>query len=69
MFYKTFKRIFDFTSALLLLIVISPLFLVLMLLVRLSIGSPIFFKQKRTGGSGNLGIHRRDRAGSGAPDE
>lgn len=49
MFYKTFKRIFDFTSALLLLIVISPLFLVLMLLVRLSIGSPIFFKQKRTG--------------------
>lgn len=49
MFYKTFKRIFDFTSALLLFILISPLFLILMLLVRLSIGSPIFFKQKRTG--------------------
>ena len=47
--YKIIKRIFDFISALLLFVVISPLFLLLMLLVKLKIGSPIFFKQKRTG--------------------
>jgi len=47
--YKVFKRCFDFTSALLLLLVISPLFLILMLLVRIKHGSPIFFRQQRTG--------------------
>ena len=47
--YKIFKRCFDFTSALLLFIVISPLFLVLMICARISIGSPIFFHQERAG--------------------
>lgn len=47
--YKIFKRCFDFTSALLLFIVISPLFLVLMIMVRFKIGSPIFFRQTRVG--------------------
>ena len=49
MVYKVFKRAFDFTSALLLFIVISPLFLVLMICARFSIGSPIFFHQERSG--------------------
>jgi len=49
MVYKVFKRCFDFTSALLLFIVISPLFLVLMISARFSIGSPIFFHQERSG--------------------
>lgn len=49
MIYKIFKRCFDFTSALLLLLAISPLFLCLMLMVRIKHGSPIFFRQKRTG--------------------
>lgn len=47
--YKVFKRIFDFVSALLLLIVISPVFLVLALLVRINLGQPIFFHQTRSG--------------------
>ncbi len=47
--YKIFKRCFDFTSALLLFLVISPIFLVLMLMVRIKHGSPVFFHQKRTG--------------------
>ena len=47
--YLVFKRCFDFISSLLLLIVISPLFLVLALLVRLKMGSPIIFHQVRTG--------------------
>ena len=47
--YKIFKRCFDFTSSTLLLIVISPLFIVLMILVRIKHGSPVFFRQQRTG--------------------
>lgn len=49
MVYKVFKRCFDFTSALLLFIVISPLFLVLMICAWISIGHPIFFHQERSG--------------------
>ena len=47
--YRVFKRVFDFTSALCLFIVISPLFLILCILVRWNLGAPIFFKQARTG--------------------
>lgn len=47
--YRLFKRCFDCVSATLLLLVISPLFLFLMLMVRIKHGSPIFFRQKRTG--------------------
>lgn len=49
MFYRFIKRVFDFTSALLLFIVISPLFLSLMICAFLSIGRPIFFRQERSG--------------------
>lgn len=47
--FRVIKRIFDFISSFLLLIVISPLFLLLMLLVRINLGSPIFFTQIRSG--------------------
>ncbi len=47
--YKFFKRTFDLCASLLLLIVISPVFMVLMVLVRFKLGSPIFFHQTRTG--------------------
>lgn len=47
--YKVVKRLFDFCSALLLLIIISPIFLLLIVLVGLFLGFPVFFKQKRTG--------------------
>lgn len=50
--YKVFKRTVDFVSALLLLIVISPAFAVLTILVRTRIGSPVFFKQERSGKAG-----------------
>lgn len=49
MLFRWFKRAFDFISSLLLFIVISPVFLVLMLLVRVKLGSPIFFTQVRSG--------------------
>lgn len=49
MTYRFFKRLFDCVSALILFILISPLFLMLMVLVRIKLGSPIFFTQERTG--------------------
>ena len=49
MLFRLFKRMFDIISATLLLVVISPLFLVMMILVRFKIGTPVFFTQERTG--------------------
>ena len=75
--YKLFKRCFDFTSALLLLIVISPIFLLLALLVRINLGSPVFFHQVRSGkGMKSFGMTKfrtmtdgRDTQGNLLPDE
>lgn len=43
------KRIFDITLSLSLLIFLSPLFLIIVVLVRILLGSPIFFCQNRPG--------------------
>lgn len=47
--YKCVKRIFDFTSALMLFIVILPFFCIIALLTRILNGKPVFFRQQRTG--------------------
>lgn len=47
--YKIIKRGFDLISSILLFILIFPLFLILCLLVRVNLGSPIFFSQERSG--------------------
>ncbi len=47
--FRITKRLFDIVSATLLLIIISPLFLVLMIWVRCKLGTPVFFKQIRSG--------------------
>ena len=44
-----FKRFFDIVCSVLALIVLSPLLLVLAVLVRVKLGSPIIFTQKRPG--------------------
>lgn len=49
MIFRVFKRMFDFVSALFLLIAISPVFFLLVLMVRVKLGSPVFFTQERTG--------------------
>ena len=49
MYRKYFKRIFDFVSSLLALIVLSPVLLITALLVRIKLGTPIIFKQHRPG--------------------
>lgn len=43
------KRLFDLSAALVGLILLSPLILVLILLIRLKLGSPVFFTQTRPG--------------------
>lgn len=43
------KRLFDLICASLALLILSPIFLFLAILVRLSIGSPILFRQPRPG--------------------
>lgn len=44
-----FKRAFDFCTALVLLVFLSPLFVLIALLVKLSSPGPIFFRQRRYG--------------------
>jgi len=47
-----FKRLFDFFFSLFLIIILSPVILILALMIRLKIGSPVIFKQERPGYKG-----------------
>lgn len=49
MYAKYIKRILDFTLSLLALIILSPLMLIIYILVRIKLGKPAIFKQKRPG--------------------
>ena len=46
---KYIKRILDFTISLIGLIILSPILLIIAILVKTKLGSPIIFKQKRPG--------------------
>jgi sugar transferase EpsL len=47
--YGVIKRLMDLTVATLVLLLFSPLLLLLVVLVRLKLGSPVFFRQQRPG--------------------
>jgi len=47
--YKFFKRFFDILGSLLLILVLSPLFVIVGILIFFKMGSPILFKQNRPG--------------------
>ena len=49
MFYLKFKRFYDFVLSLIGLIVLSPLFLLLIILIKIDSKGPILFRQKRIG--------------------
>ena len=49
MTYKHFKRLFDVTIALVGLIMLLPLLIVIAILVRFRLGSPMLFRQQRPG--------------------
>ncbi len=46
---KYIKRIFDFTCAFIAFLVLSPILLIVAILVRIKLGSPVLFKQQRAG--------------------
>jgi lipopolysaccharide/colanic/teichoic acid biosynthesis glycosyltransferase len=48
------KRLFDFITALLALILLSPVMFITALLIRKSLGSPVLFKQARPGVNGEI---------------
>lgn len=47
--YRVIKRIFDFVLSLVALVVLSPIFLILVIAIKLDSKGPILFKQKRVG--------------------
>lgn len=49
MYRKYIKRILDFVLSLIAIIVLSPILLIVGILVRIKLGSPVIFKQKRPG--------------------
>lgn len=49
MYAKYIKRILDFVLSLVALIVLSPVLLIVAILVRVKLGSPVIFKQQRPG--------------------
>jgi lipopolysaccharide/colanic/teichoic acid biosynthesis glycosyltransferase len=53
------KRLLDFLLALLALVVLAPLLAVIAGLVRLNLGSPVFFAQPRPGRHGRVFTHGR----------
>ena len=63
MYAKYMKRLLDILLSLTILIVLSPLLLVLCILVRSKLGSPIFFQQERTM------TDKRDAEGNLLPDK
>ena len=50
-FYRNFKRIFDFFASLLAVIILFPLMIIISIIIKLDSKGPLIFKQKR------LGIH------------
>ena len=49
MYINGLKRFFDFFASLILTIIISPIFLILMLVIKIDSKGPVFFKQNRIG--------------------
>ena len=49
MYQKFFKRVFDVVTSIILLVALSPIFLITALMVRIKLGSPILFRQERPG--------------------
>lgn len=76
--YKNYiKRPMDFVLSLLAIIILSPVLLIVAILVRVKLGSPILFKQKRPGLNGKIFTmykfrtmtDKRDENGELLPDE
>lgn len=69
MYRRCIKRLLDIILALIGLILLSPVFLILMLLVRKKLGSPVFFHQERPGKDGEIFGLMKFRSMTDARDE
>lgn len=77
MYKKYLKRILDFVLSLIAIILLSPVFVTIAVLVRIKLGSPIFFKQDRAGKDMKIFkiikfrtmTDKRDKYGDLLPDE
>ncbi|MBQ8764994.1 MAG: sugar transferase [Clostridia bacterium] len=54
MYEKYFKRLFDIVCALAAIIVFSWLYIIVAVLIKIKLGSPVLFKQARPGKDGNI---------------
>jgi len=52
--YSLFKRVFDFAIAFLGIILFSPLFLIIAILIKADSSGPVFFRQERVGKDGKI---------------
>ena len=76
-YYPVFKRLIDIMCALAVFLFLWPLYIVLMILVKTKLGSPIYFKQPRPGKNGRVFTlykfrsmtDERDENGNLLPDE
>lgn len=69
MYKKFFKRFFDIFLSLLAIIILLPVIIVISLLIKLKLGSPIFFKQPRAGKNEKIFYLIKFRSMSNAKDE
>ena len=77
MYKKYLKRIFDFIISLFALVVLSPLMIILAVLIKIKLGSPVIFKQERPGKNEKIFTlykfrtmtDKRDENGNLLPDE
>lgn len=69
-FYEKFiKRPLDFLLSLIAIVILSPLLIVLAILVRVKLGSPVLFKQDRPGLNGKIFQMRKFRSMTDERDE
>lgn len=54
MYRRFFKRLLDILLSLCILVLLSPVYVILIVLVRIKLGSPVFFKQERPGLNGEI---------------
>lgn len=69
MYRLFFKRLLDFLLSLFALIVLSPMLLIIAFLVRIKLGTPIIFKQKRPGRNEKIFTLYKFRTMTDAKDE
>ena len=54
MYRSFFKRLLDILVSLCILVLLSPVYVILIVLVRIKLGSPVFFRQERPGLNGEI---------------